>query len=179
MAELAPQIDTFVEVMETPIADSFIAPMPAEPEPAPEPDRRAPVQAPAPALADPFAMAALENGSRAPRDVEPVAVKMPDSRKVPGFFAKMTGGASRAIQAATQGSERRGSLDAAAQGSALPLAQSVSQPGAGSRTSAEPRLRAPAAQPRLSGLETAGPDSAGQVDEELLDIPAFLRRQAN
>jgi cell division protein FtsZ len=31
----------------------------------------------------------------------------------------------------------------------------------------------------LSGFESARPESASPVDEDLLDIPAFLRRQAN
>jgi cell division protein FtsZ len=179
LAEPAPQIETFVEVMEAPAADCFIAPMPAKLEPEPEPENRTPAQAPTPALADPFATAALENGSRAPRDAEPVAVKTPESRKAPGFFAKMTGGASRAIQAAARGGERRGSQDTTAQKSALPLAQQAAPQATAQRSSADPRLKTPAAQPRLSGFESAGPESASQVDEELLDIPAFLRRQAN
>jgi len=178
VAEPAPQDETLIEVMETPVTDSFIAPLPVEPEPAPEPDIRAPARV----QADPFATAALENGSRAPRDAEPVAVKAPEPRKVPGFFAKMTGGASRAIQAATQGAtrggEQRGSRNTTA-------AQGPARPAATPQAGAQPRLRNPAgpsaraAEPRLSGLESARPNSAAQADEELLDIPAFLRRQAN
>ncbi len=175
VAEPAPQHETFVEVMEPPVTDSFIAPLPAEPAPVPEPEIRAPAQV----RADPFATAALENGSRAPRDAEPVAVKTPEARKAPGFFAKMTGGASRAIQAAARGGERRGSRDTAAHNTALPLAEQAAQQPAAPRPNADPRLKAPGAQPRLSGFESASPESAGQVDEELLDIPAFLRRQAN
>jgi cell division protein FtsZ len=169
----APQHETFVEVMEPPVTDSFIAPLPIEPEPVPEPEIRAPARV----RADPFATAALENGSRAPRGTEPSAVKASEPRKLPGFFAKMTGGASRAIQAATQGGQR-------GPGGAVPT-QGAAQPAAPPRASAEPKLRAPAgpavraAEPRLSGLDSAGPDSAGQADEDLLDIPAFLRRQAN
>ncbi len=37
----------------------------------------------------------------------------------------------------------------------------------------------PAAQPRLSGLYPAERGSGALIDEDLLDIPAFLRRQAN
>ncbi len=144
------------------------------PGPASEPDIRAPAQV----RADPFATAALENGSRAPRGAAPSAVKTKQPRKVPGFFAKMTGGASRAIQAATQGGGQRGP------GDAVP-SQGPAQPAATPRARAEPRLRAQAgpavraAEPRLSGFDSARPESAGQVDEDLLDIPAFLRRQAN
>jgi cell division protein FtsZ len=185
-AEPAPQIETYVEVMAAPVADSFIAPLPAEPEPAPEPEIRAPARAPARVQAEPFAAAALENGSRAPRDAEPVAVKAPEPRKAPGFFAKMTGGASRAIQAAAKVGEQHGPRAASRQGPA----QTAAAPRATPPLPAEPRLGArsmpaaraaepPAAEPRLSGFESASPDPAGQVDEDLLDIPAFLRRQAN
>jgi cell division protein FtsZ len=34
-------------------------------------------------------------------------------------------------------------------------------------------------QPQLSGLDPAGRLGGGAAEEELLDIPAFLRRQAN
>ena len=173
-AEPAPQPETFVEVMEPPVTDSFIAPLPIGPEPVPEPEIRAPAQV----RADPFATAALENGSRAPRGAEPSAVKAREPRKVPGFFAKMTGGASRAIQAATQGGEQRNPGNAG-------TTRGPAQPAATPPASAEPKLKAPAgpaaraAEPHLSGFESARPEPAGQVDEDLLDIPAFLRRQAN
>ena len=38
---------------------------------------------------------------------------------------------------------------------------------------------APAVQPRLSGLDPKDRLSASRAEEDLLDIPAFLRRQAN
>ena len=173
----SPQDQTFIEVMEAPVADSFIAPLPAAPEPTPEPEIRAPAQV----RADPFATAALENGSRAPRSSEPVAVKTPEHRKSPGFFAKMTGSASRALQAATQAGEQRSPrAPASAQTPAAATSRAGAEPRLGGPAGPTARAAAPsAAEPRLSGLEKAGPDSAGQVDEELLDIPAFLRRQAN
>jgi cell division protein FtsZ len=128
-AEPAPQGDTFVEIMEAPVADSFIAPLPAAPELTLEPEIRAPARV----RADPFATAALENGSRAPRNAEPAVVKAPESRKGPGFFAKMTGGASRAIQAATQAGEQRSARAPA-------TAQGPAQTAATPRAGAEPRL---------------------------------------
>jgi cell division protein FtsZ len=173
LAPAAPEAD-----MTGPVADRFIAPPPAEPEPAPEPEIRTPARA----QADPFATAALENGSRAPREAEPAAVKAPEPRRIPGFFAKMTGGASRAIQAATQGATQGGEQRSPRAGVS---AQGPAQPAAPPRAGAEPKLRASAgpaaraAEPRLSGFESAGPESASQADEDLLDIPAFLRRQAN
>ncbi len=109
----------------------------------------------------------------------------PDRKKAPGLFAKMTGGAARALQAATQGGEQRNPAKVPAPG-AQPAARTSAEP----RATAEPSPRAPsgpadqgparpAAQPRLSGLDPAGRSSGAQLDEDLLDIPAFLRRQAN
>jgi cell division protein FtsZ len=48
----------------------------------------------------------------------------------------------------------------------------------------EPHLSTPAPrqttpQPRLGGLETPTPQTAAAGQQDLLDIPAFLRRQAN
>jgi len=37
----------------------------------------------------------------------------------------------------------------------------------------------PVVQPRLSGLDPKDRLSASRAEEDLLDIPAFLRRQAN
>ncbi len=198
VAEPAPQIEAPVEPAEPKADDSFIAPPPVEPEPAPEP---APQAAALQVRADPFATAAMENGSRAPRGGGQPAAMSPDRKKAPGLFAKMTGGAARALQAATQGGERRNPAKVPAPG-AQPAARTLAQPAArtsaqpAARTSPEPRataepsLRAPsgsadqdparpAAQPRLSGLDPAGRSSGAQLDEDLLDIPAFLRRQAN
>ena len=167
--DVAMQAETPLEPAELRADDSFIAPPPVEPEPAPAPA--------SPAEADPFAAAAMENGSRAPRGPEhPVTMAAPP-KKAPGLFAKMTGGAARALQAATQSGAQR-HLAAMAVPGTRPAAHAAAEP----RMAAEPSLRAPtvpAAEPRLAGLESAERDSGGQLDEDLLDIPAFLRRQAN
>ena len=42
-----------------------------------------------------------------------------------------------------------------------------------------PARPAQAAQPRLAGLDPRDRIGGAQAEEELLDIPAFLRRQAN
>ncbi len=135
----------------------------------------------------------MENGSRAPHGGGQPAVTGLERKKAPSLFAKMTGGAARALQAATQGGEQRNPAAVRTPG-AQPAARTSTQPAA--RTSAEPRataesnLRAPsgpadqgpvppATQPPLSGLDPAGRGSGVQLDEDLLDIPAFLRRQAN
>ncbi len=197
VAEPVPQAEAPVEPAEPKADDSFIAPPPVEPEPAPEPaPQAATLQAPAlqapalqaPALqarADPFATAAMENGSRAPHGGGQPAVTGLERKKAPSLFAKMTGGAARALQAATQGGEQRNPAAVRTPG-AQPAARTSAEPPA----AAEPSLRAPsapadqgparpAAQPRLSGLDPAGRGSGAQLDEDLLDIPAFLRRQAN
>ncbi len=173
VAEPAPQVEPAGPRAD----DSFIAPPPVEPEPVP---------APAPqAKADPFATAAMENGSRAPRGDSNATAMGLDRKKAPSLFAKMTGGAARAFQAATQGGEQRNPAAVPTAGT-QPAARTSTEP----RVAAEPNLRAPsepadqsparpAAQPRLSGLYPAERGSGALIDEDLLDIPAFLRRQAN
>jgi cell division protein FtsZ len=143
----------------------------------------------------------MENGSRAPRGGGHPTATGPDRKKAPSLFAKMTGGAARALQAATQGGERRSPAAAPTLG-AQPAARSRAQPAVrtstepAARTSTEPRAAAepnlrtpsapadqgparPAAQPPLSGLDPAERGGGALIDEDLLDIPAFLRRQAN
>jgi cell division protein FtsZ len=76
--------------------------------------------------------------------------------------------------------------------SAKPAAKAATAPAAPAAQKAEPQISAPAAaparqspapaaapQPRLSGLEGQAPATAAGGQEDLLDIPAFLRRQAN
>ena len=156
-AEVAPQAAT-IPVANTAVAtaeDRFIAPKPIEPEPtlAPEAANRA----------DPFAAAAMANGSRGQQSAHPPASKLPGRKKGPGFFAKMTGSASRALQA-SQGSEQRDPATA--------------KPEDGSRHEGDGKSE-PTIQPRLSGIDPSDRTGSGQSDDDLLDIPAFLRRQAN
>ncbi|EKE68399.1 hypothetical protein P24_17725, partial [Oceanibaculum indicum P24] len=47
------------------------------------------------------------------------------------------------------------------------------------RASAPLPPAAPATQPRLGGLDSADRLRSSQADEDMLEIPAFLRRQAN
>ena len=134
---------------------------------------------------DPFAAAAIENGSRAPRGPETAPGGGTDRRRSSSLLAKMTGGAARALNAAKQGGEQRPPTPKAAAPS-----RPEPQTGGLSRPQSEPSLRAsagpvasnpvgPSSQPGLAGLDTAGQGSSTQLDEDLLDIPAFLRRQAN
>jgi cell division protein FtsZ len=99
----------------------------------------------------------------------------------------MTGGAARAFQAATQGGEQRNPAAATSTMGAMGAMDRSQTPP---RPAAEPKMTAPAqpaprsaerpiAEPRLSGLDASAKQGDGQLDEDLLDIPAFLRRQAN
>jgi len=150
-------------------ADSFIAPPPAEPEPDGA-EAAGPVQ-PAPRGADAFAAAALANGSRAPRGEAERAAPTAERRKVPGLFAKMAGGAARALQAGERDDQARAARagEDSRRGAARVDAKPASAPAA-------PQV---SAQPRLSGLDPADRLGNASQDEDLLDIPAFLRRQAN
>ena len=106
------------------------------------------------ANADPFAEAAIENGAGEG-----------GKRKKPTLFERV------AEAAGVVSGERR--AQAAAR------IEPVAPPAAGAR----PRQTASAAgdggQPRLGGLEPGHGTGATDAEGEMLDIPAFLRRQAN
>lgn len=108
-----------------------------------------------PAKPDPFAAAAMANGARESRPaVREVAKETPQPPAKPrgqSLFERVTG---------------IGRI-------ATPAAPAPERPAA---TIVEAR---PQAQPRLGGLDSADRVQASQPDEDLLDIPAFLRRQAN
>jgi cell division protein FtsZ len=138
---------------------SFIPPRPVEPALEPM------VRATQPLQVDPIAAADLANAGTSPaRESAP--------RRGFNLFKQVTGLASR----------KAGASHAPAT-SQPPLQAPAAQPA----PKAEPRLSAttprpapgqptPAAQPKLGGLE---PPAQGGGQEDLLDIPAFLRRQAN
>ena len=103
--------------------------------------------------ADPFAEAAMANGARPAR--------------TPSLFQKVTG-------------LMRGQDSGAAPAAQQPAAQKPAMPAAAApRASAPLPPAAPAAQPRLGGLDSADRLRSSQADEDMLEIPAFLRRQAN
>ncbi|OUS13579.1 cell division protein FtsZ [Rhodospirillales bacterium 47_12_T64] len=141
-------------------SDSFTAPIPATVS-----NQKPAAPQPAPQKADPFAAAALANGTGKHED---------SSRKGRGLFGRITGGAARALQAATQ-SEELGDLQV---GTAT-----VATPAAAVASTAPAPAESPAAgnsqQPRLTGLDPQDRLQSAPTDEDLLDIPAFLRRQAN
>jgi cell division protein FtsZ len=156
------------EVVEDSAQESFFAPAPAEPEAAPvEPARE-------PARPEPFAEADLANAARA--EIAERDDRGALRRSGSSIFARVTG-AARAIQAATAGTGEMETARPAAQ-TREPVLTSAKP---------EPRQAPPAAdttkaavpQMRLTGLDAAEKVRTAEAEEDLLDIPAFLRRQAN
>ncbi len=168
--------------------DSFIPPPPVQPE---APARRVVERSASP---EPFAAAAVANGTRDPSDQSTGVLT---AKKQRGLFARMTEAARR-----MQGEERPAprAADPAPSGVAPGMARSEtaypkepslqrSPTPASAAAPAAPPARpvsetmataaAPASQPRLSGLETPAPAAPASAEDDLLDIPAFLRRQAN
>ena len=182
-------------------------PVMAEPEPAPPVAEEAPVEAQASAPATKstgngsafFAapppvepQSSFKQAAPAAKEPEmPQASATPQASaaalqaEVPSFhrkaaqslFARVTGGAARALNAAKAGAEP-GAMDESAQrGSQEPTLTATAQSPKPATSPA--RAPAQASQPRLTGLDAPESPNAGNGEEEILDIPAFLRRQAN
>jgi cell division protein FtsZ len=128
--------------------------------------------------------------SAPPAESRPTQAASPAPRRSgQSLFAKVTGGAARALQAATQGSDAASRPAEPTQNSPRPMAARSASPAQPERQSAAPSAPQAAsrpapsagnsAQPRLSGLDPAERIGHSQAEEDLLDIPAFLRRQAN
>jgi cell division protein FtsZ len=118
-----------------------------------EPDGEPSLAAPAEKQAEPFAAAAVTNGYQAPPKAEKVerpAQPAPAAEK-PSLFARVT----RRIPAAPK--------------PAVAPAPRVTAP----TPPAAPQ------QPRLGALDPGERIAQSQTEDDLLDIPAFLRRQAN
>jgi cell division protein FtsZ len=132
----------------------FIAPRPVE----------APLrQEPAMARSEPM---------RAPARVEPMeeeAEPAPAPRPRGNIFRRVTGGAAGLMRAGVDLLDRQAEPQASPQRAAKQAPRMARE-----REALAPEQ--PAVQPRLSGLDPA--DRLGG-DDDLLDIPAFLRRQAN
>ena len=117
------------------------------------PKREATVVAePAPQKADPFAESDMTNASG-----------HAEEKKGLGLFGRLTGGAARALQVATPASE--------------PTIRTHNEPTFDAPAASEKKPAASKTQQQtLSGMD---PDTSSTTEEDLLDIPAFLRRQAN
>lgn len=144
--------------------DAFIPPAPVDPGIKPEVARDA--------QPDPFAAAALANGGRGPQE----------PRKK-SLFDRVTGlGWSKDEQekadekaTATPTPVRPVNTPAAPKPS---LDRPAAAAPAASRPASPARTAAAVAQPSLN-IAPASPAESPDADEEMLDIPAFLRRQAN
>jgi cell division protein FtsZ len=183
--------------------DSFIAPPAAQAQ-----ARAAPRRAAQAGYAEPFAAAELANSGQRRVPAQSDEADPPAPRKAHSLLAKVTG-AARAFHEATQGTGQPGQTHGAPHsepaGSASARQSAASrQAPAPRRASGEARRKPevgasrsaaaaaaaapkPAAakseptlnQPRLTGLDPAERVGVSQSEEDLLDIPAFLRRQAN
>ncbi len=122
---------------------------------------------------DPMAEAALINGG-----------KEPEERKAPAkakssLFELVTGTGKAAIDRVT-GNQRVDAVAAPRADKGEPKAERTIMPSGGGRAVAGQAAPQLAPQPTLGGLEPEDRIQESQDDEDdLLDIPAFLRRQAN
>ena len=132
--------------------ESFFAPPPAEPEAGAMTFEKANRKA------EPFAEADLANA--APSRSRP-------KRSGPSLFARVTG-AAKALHAATSGSDHARGASPSPEKPQEPKLDRSSQINQAAKT-----------QPRLTGLDAAEKIRTAEAEEELLDIPAFLRRRAN
>ncbi len=99
----------------------------------------------------------------------------PPPRKIPNLFSRVTGSAwGRASTAEARQPVTPQLRASPAPRAAVPAAAAAPTPAAASASQSSPP-----AQPRLSGLDPKDRLTVSRAEEDLLDIPAFLRRQAN
>ena len=139
--------------------DAFIPPLAATREKADEPH------------IDPMAEAALLNGSEAQPKAQP-------EPKRPSLFERVTGGAKNKV---SQFGQTKVEPAAKPQAPTEPkaAAQPMAQPPKPAMRSTSGGQVAAVAEPTLGGLDPEERLQPSQAEEDLLDIPAFLRRQAN
>jgi cell division protein FtsZ len=100
---------------------------------------------------------------------QPVGQSADDRRRGPSLFSRVTGSAAAWARGA-----------AADMREATPAAATNRLGGVEPRPATQaPARPAQPAQQRLAGLDPRDRIAGTQAEEELLDIPAFLRRQAN
>jgi cell division protein FtsZ len=166
----------------------------ARPAPQPQEEKHfiapPPVETPAPQAAPAVTTPTLS--AQAPAPPQP-------QRRMPNLFSRVTGGAAWAKPAALDARESQVTPQMRASSPPRPTAQApaASMPSLSAAAAPTPAAMAPPAsaspqvqqslsqppqgttQPRLSGLDPKDRIAASRAEEDLLDIPAFLRRQAN
>ena len=111
------------------------------------------------------AAASVPAGAKAP-------ARAPVERRMPNLFARVTGAAFSRHAPSSE------AAPAAAKPEASPE-QPAARPAAPKPEATQPAAAQPTVQPRLTGLDPSDRIAASRKEEDLLDIPAFLRRQAN
>lgn len=120
------------------------------------------------ANADPFAAAAMENGSL-DHDQPGAAELKRGVNRGPSLFERVTGSAKNTLSGFGS-SKSNGAMEAEQSEASEPAAEtapSEAQPPAG------------LSEPRLGGMDREERVQGSAGEDDLLDIPAFLRRQAN
>ena len=157
-----------VREADSPLVD-FPAPASTEeafiPPPAVEAQRTAPEKA----VSDPFGEADMLTSA-------PPAEK----KKVPNLFQRMTGNSwnRKPEREEAYPMEKREKTSPSSNASAPPRAPEPSPAPVPPTQEGQP-VEPIAQQPRLTGVDTQDRASSSQSEDDLLDIPAFLRRQAN
>jgi cell division protein FtsZ len=181
--EMRPAPQPRIDVRQLPTTEELPFSAPAH---APHPHTQIPVQAPpaysqAPVMQQPPVMAPAPqyHAEPAPQPAPqpqyqppahiPASMAEPAAKRSGGLFHRMTSTAASWAQKTTQ--DLRTATPAAAMNRV-----SAGEPGV-QRPIQQPAPQA--AQPRLSGLDPADRLAQRSGDDEILDIPAFLRRQAN
>ncbi|SMF71030.1 cell division protein FtsZ [Tistlia consotensis] len=161
-------------------ADSFVAPEPVRPPKRPVFAEQRPAAKPEPFKAAEFANAAQAHGQAAAEQAggqEKSGFRLGFGKtKRPSLFERVTGAGQSARPAQQPEPARTPSrAEPRLEPRQEPLADAAPRPA----TAAGRGQAAAARQASLSGLEPAERPAQSREDEDLLDIPAFLRRQAN
>jgi cell division protein FtsZ len=175
----APQTGSVAMKMEPAPAAEMPAPAPVMAEPAPlpvappaeafippKPVETAPAASSQPAPANPFAEAELVNATKAAQPSAP--------KRRPSLFERMTRTGVARTETAAEAPRLQPTL-VMPQGGIMPAAASAAPPPA---PLAPPAPAAQVVQPRLGGLDPSD-RLTPKAEDDLLEIPAFLRRQAN
>ncbi len=180
-------------------ADSFVAPEPMRPAKRPVFAEQRPAAKPEPFKAAEFANAASSPASHGTAGQAPAgqgetaAAEKSGFRlgfgksKRPSLFERVTGAGQTARQPQPEPARQPARAEPRLDQRQEPLAEAAPRPaaagqggGQGGAQGGSGRQQAAAAkQASLSGLEPAERPAQSREDEDLLDIPAFLRRQAN